>query len=183
MLASAALRFGCGLSRKVHGEFATASDIEIASTCIMTTILKGKHVPGLDSPRSQGPPPPTPPPLGGEGTDHPSNDLSPPALGMSRGSRRQGRTRGGGLRLKEGGGSAVADPKLGRGDGKGVGGGVAEAAGVGGGSGCVFEAALEVALRQHRAFPHPVSNLWAVGVMVILHEWMVNRGEFSAAEG
>ncbi|CAN0355021.1 unnamed protein product, partial [Ectocarpus fasciculatus] len=49
--------------------------------------------------------------------------------------------------------------------------------------GCVFEAALSVALRQHDEFPHPVSNVWAAGVMVLLHEWMVNRGEFRAAEG
>lgn len=51
------------------------------------------------------------------------------------------------------------------------------------GQGCVFEAALSVALRQHDEFPHPVSNVWAAGVMVLLHEWMVNRGEFRAAEG
>lgn len=57
--------------------------------------------------------------------------------------------------------------------------------GGGGGTeeGCVFEAALSVALRQHNAFPHPVSNVWAAGAMMLLHEWMVNRGEFRAAEG
>lgn len=48
---------------------------------------------------------------------------------------------------------------------------------------CVFEVALSVALRQHEHFPHPVSNTWAAGVMVLLHEWMINRGEFRAAEG
>lgn len=47
----------------------------------------------------------------------------------------------------------------------------------------MFEAALSVALRQHDAFPHPVSNVWASGAMMLLHEWMVNRGEFRAAEG
>ncbi|CBJ31427.1 Putative subunit of the Anaphase Promoting Complex [Ectocarpus siliculosus] len=49
--------------------------------------------------------------------------------------------------------------------------------------GCVFAVALSIALRQHKEFPHPVSNVWAAGVMVLLHEWMVNRGEFRAAEG
>ncbi|CAM9115608.1 unnamed protein product, partial [Ectocarpus sp. 4 AP-2014] len=51
------------------------------------------------------------------------------------------------------------------------------------GQGCVFAVALSIALRQHKEFPHPVSNVWAAGVMVLLHEWMVNRGEFRAAEG
>lgn len=49
--------------------------------------------------------------------------------------------------------------------------------------GCVFAVALSIALRQHKEFPHPVSNVWAAGVIVLLHEWMVNRGEFRAAEG
>lgn len=48
---------------------------------------------------------------------------------------------------------------------------------------CVFETALLLMLRQHEAFPHPVTNIWAGGVMVLLHEWMVNRGELAAAEG
>ncbi|CAM9245145.1 unnamed protein product [Ectocarpus sp. 12 AP-2014] len=51
------------------------------------------------------------------------------------------------------------------------------------GQGCVFAVALSISLRQHKEFPHPVSNVWAAGVMVLLHEWMVNRGEFRAAEG
>ncbi|CAN0009953.1 unnamed protein product, partial [Laminaria digitata] len=123
---------------QVHSDFATASDIEIASTCIMTAILKGKHVPGGRS------------------------AVESERVGGGIGTGLAGR-----------GGVAVTGAERGGGGGGGGGEGV----------GCVFEAALAVALRQHREFPHPVSNLWAAGVMVVLHEWMVNRGEFSAAEG
>eukprot|EP00903_Cladosiphon_okamuranus_P005713 g5672.t1 len=51
------------------------------------------------------------------------------------------------------------------------------------GSDCRTDVGAEGKRGEHEQFPHPVSNVWAAGVMVLLHEWMVNRGEFRAAEG
>lgn len=126
---------------QVHADFATASDIEIATSCVINAVLRGKHI-------SLGP---LAPPA-------PSTPLEAP--------RTPTPTVTGG----------VAGAKL-VGGGGGAGGGMNEV------GGCLFETALTLALRQHEAFPHPVSNVWAGGVMVLLHEWMVNRGELGGAEG
>ena len=109
---------------KVHREFASVADIELASAHVMAVMLRGKRVPGLEPPRA--------------------TETSTPSDGDTE---------------RDVPSSASAVPE------------------------CVFEAALRVALRQHTEYPHPVSNVWAAGVMGLLHEWMVNRGELAAAEG
>ncbi len=134
---------------------ATASSVELASACVMNAVVRGKRLPGLsESPLH----PARKRPLGGG------------AAGVAeegRGSVEEryedgGRGEGGEGEEEEEEEEEQEQEKEG---------------------GCVFEAALSVAVRQHAAFPHPVSNVWAAGVMVLLHEWMVNRGEFRAAEG
>lgn len=77
----------------------------------------------------------------------------------------------------------VAEEDVGAGGGAGEVEGEVEGEGRNWDPACVFEVALSVALRQHKEFSHPVSNVWSAGVMLLLHEWMVNRGEFRAAEG
>lgn len=125
---------------KVHGDLATAANVELASACVMNSVLRGKTFPGLPAPL----PPPRQPSLGSGG----ATDASAGEQKGSVGDKRDGAG--------------------GAGTGKSV---------------CVFEVALSVALRQHEEFPYPVSNVWAAGVMLLLHEWMVNRGEHRAAEG
>eukprot|EP00752_Nemacystus_decipiens_P012770 g11309.t1 len=130
---------------QVHGDLATASNVELASACVMNAVLRGKRFPGL--PESLHP------------QQHPPHGSKDAMDGV-----------------QERKGEPDDDMEVaGEGDGRGER-GTGECA-------CVFEVALSVALRQHKQFPHPVSNVWAAGVMVLLHEWMVNRGEFRAAEG
>lgn len=141
-----------GHNQKVHGDLATASNVELASACVMNAVLRGKNFPGLPVPASPPPPPRPRQPCQGHGD---AADLGAEKKGEAGGER----------------------------EGEGEMAGAGEGEGRREERGCVFEVALSVALRQHEEFPHPVSNVWAAGVMVLLHEWMVNRGEFRAAEG
>lgn len=128
---------------KVHGEFATGADIELASAHVMSAILQGKRIPGL-----------LPPSVAEESTlsggGGAEQDVLPPEPATPGSAGKLPRWK-----------SSMSE----------------------GGSKCVFQAALSVALKQHAAYPHPVSNVWTGGVMRLLHEWMVNRGELVAAEG
>lgn len=128
---------------KVHGEFATGEDIELASAHVMSAILQGKRIPGLFPPAATEESTPS----SGGGTEQ---DVPVPEPATSGSSGKLPRWKSS---------MSEAGPK------------------------CVFQAALSVALKQHEAYPHPVSNVWAGGVMRLLHEWMVNRGELVAAEG
>lgn len=137
----------------MYGDVATVTDVETSSSCIVNAILRGKRLPGIGSDQAGG----AWSLINGEGSRLIDAAESPGVSGSS-----------GGRPEREGGPAGGEGPRSGEAGGEGE---------------CVYEVALSVSLRQQEAFPHPVSNVWAGSVMVLLHEWMVNRGEFAAAEG
>lgn len=142
----------------MYGDVATVADIEIASAYIVNAILRGKHLLGIGSNKAGG----AWSLINGEGSPVIDAAVKPKPRGVSGSS--------GGRPEREGGEPVEGDGLPGGGE-------------TGGEGECVYKVALSVSLRQQEAFPHPVSNIWAGSVMVLLHEWMVNRGEFAAAEG
>lgn len=138
---------------QVFAKFASASDVEVATACVINAILRGKCLTGTGFVK-------TPEDIS------PSVDTRQRHMGSSRYGERsrassQPQQDSGAMDARSGADSGSSEWK----------------------EACVYEVALALALRQHEAFPHPVSNLWAGGVMVLLHAWMVNRGELTAAEG
>ncbi|CAN0316600.1 unnamed protein product, partial [Discosporangium mesarthrocarpum] len=141
---------------KVYPGYASASETELAVAVLANAALRGKPLKG----HSVRPIPMPPPPPPGQGSEHPTTPVKAHSWRSGPGP---------GLGPESGSGSGSGSvPGLGLGSGRGS---------------CLYEEALGIFLRLHRAYPNPVSNLWVSGVGVMMHEWMVNRGELNAAQG